>query len=425
MTRGMAMPVDPRIPLQTRVAQFDSPLETYGKVAAIKDLIGRGRLQDVAVRQAEQQMADQNVYRSASQEAGGDLQRLRDLLMARGQPMQAMAVDKAISEQRKAGREASAADLKLAMERLDFVGRTLGTAQSEEEYLNGLRAVAGQGIDVSAFPQQWSPEVSAQISQKALSTKDRLDQAWKQKQPLSSVAKLKADLEAGRITQEEYQHAYELATKGPKAPSVQISGPLLPGKEASNKVDTGLLESGGRMARLTRIEQAFKPEFLTIEKKAGATWASIKEKAGVGLDKKERSDLEAFSRFKQEALANLNDYIKEITGAALSEMEAKRIMAAAPNPGQGLFDGDSPTEFKAKLDNTMRQVRMAEARYAYIKRRGFSINDVPLESMPAIMRQRDQELEQEVSTRFPNMNKKERDNLIKQQLAREFGLVYE
>jgi hypothetical protein len=209
------------------------------------------------------------------------------------------------------------------------------------------------------------------------------------------------------------------------APSLHISGPLIPGKEAANKVDAGLLEAGGRMARLTRIEQAFRPEFLQIGTRAGATWSSVKEKLGANLGEEDRRNLTEFSRFKQEALANLNDYIKEITGAALSEAEAKRIMAAAPNPGQGMFDGDGPTEFKAKLDNTVRQVKMAEARYAYIKRHGFGIDSVPLERMPTLINQRGSEMETELKAKFPNMNDAERRKVVKGELAREFGLVSE
>ena len=67
---------------------------------------------------------------------------------------------------------------------------------------------------------------------------------------------------------------------------------------------------------------------------------------------------------------------------------------------------------------------MALARLTYIKRRGgMSITDVPLEAMPEVMRARDREIEGEVLRRYPNMDPAERNDLIKRQLAQEFGLI--
>ena len=67
---------------------------------------------------------------------------------------------------------------------------------------------------------------------------------------------------------------------------------------------------------------------------------------------------------------------------------------------------------------------MALARLTYIKRnRGMSIADIPLEAMPEVMRARDREIEGEVLRRYPNMDPAERNDLIKRQLAQEFGLI--
>ena len=51
------------------------------------------------------------------------------------------------------------------------------------------------------------------------------------------------------------------------------------------------------------------------------------------------------------------------------------------------------------------------------------IADVPLEAMPELMRARDREIEGEVLRRYPNMAPAERNDLIKRQLAQEFGLI--
>jgi hypothetical protein len=48
---------------------------------------------------------------------------------------------------------------------------------------------------------------------------------------------------------------------------------------------------------------------------------------------------------------------------------------------------------------------------------------VTLEAMPEVMRARDREIEGEVLRRYPNMDQAERNDIIKRQLAQEFGLI--
>ena len=71
----------------------------------------------------------------------------------------------------------------------------------------------------------------------------------------------------------------------------------------------------------------------------------------------DRKYLEDFTTLRAKSVSNLNSYIKEMTGAAMSEAEAKRLMAVMPNAGTGVFDGDSPTQFKTKLDVVVREAK--------------------------------------------------------------------
>ena len=99
--------------------------------------------------------------------------------------------------------------------------------------------------------------------------------------------------------------------------------------------------------------------------------------------------------------------------------EAKRIIAGLPNPGTGLTDGDSPTEFKAKLDQTMQQMKLVEARTTYLLKNGLTLDKVPLEKMPSIINERGKQ----IATQYKLDPSKPRDlDLIKKQLAAEFGI---
>lgn len=61
-------------------------------------------------------------------------------------------------------------------------------------------------------------------------------------------------------------------------------------------------------------------------------------------------------------MQNLNQTIKDLTGAAMGVQEADRIIASLPNAGTDIFGGDSPTEFEAKLNNAVKQTKYALAR---------------------------------------------------------------
>lgn len=83
---------------------------------------------------------------------------------------------------------------------------------------------------------------------------------------------------------------------------------------------------------------------------------------------------ESFNKYKQYgtiAVGRLNQIIKNLSGAAVSEAEEKRMKTAIPDFGAEWWKGDSPTEFYSKLQATLRQARMAQARYRYFLKNGF------------------------------------------------------
>jgi hypothetical protein len=181
------------------------------------------------------------------------------------------------------------------------------------------------------------------------------------------------------------------------------------------------------MMTLTLIESQYKPEYQTISPRISAEWSSIKAKAGLDLSPKERVFLSEFSAYKRNAINSMNEYIKRITGAAMSDTEAKRILAGMPRVGEGITDGDSPTEFKAKMDDAIAQTKMSLARYEYIKRNGFTLSKpdgsptVPLERMPEIMNKRGTELEQQM--REMKVSEDVIAKRVRMMLAKEFGLI--
>ncbi len=204
------------------------------------------------------------------------------------------------------------------------------------------------------------------------------------------------------------------------ATNINVQNNAVPlGKAAETKVDEGLLDTSATLMRLNGIRKQYKPEWSEFSTQAGMKLNQLGEKyLGVNIAPAAKEKFRQYTQWRQKAKNNINLTIQSLTGAAMSDTESKRIMATLPS------DEDSATEFQAKLDGAEEQTKMALARLTYIKRRGgMSITDVPLEAMPEVMRARDREIEGEVLRRYPNMAPAERNDLIKRQLAQEFGLI--
>jgi Fe-S cluster biosynthesis and repair protein YggX len=192
-------------------------------------------------------------------------------------------------------------------------------------------------------------------------------------------------------------------------------------KPAMNTIEEKMLTSGEAGARLSSIRQRFKPEFLNIEKRIGFAWNTLAEKISANaLKPEQKAELEQYYSFKSDTIDNLNQYIKEITGAAMTIPEAQRIMQAVPNAGEGILDGDSPTQFKAKLDATMQRLLMVQARQTFAKKTGKPWSQIPLEQMNGIIQNKTDELQ----GRFQQQGLKgnELRNAVKQGLKQEFGI---
>ncbi len=148
------------------------------------------------------------------------------------------------------------------------------------------------------------------------------------------------------------------------------------GGDVTRKTE-GAIESkiiGGReqLARMQIIIDEFKPEYQEIGNRLAKTWTSIKAKFGRDVSPEDAAALTEFKKFQRKAIENINLYIKELTGAQMSEKEADRLRLAQPDPGENWWKGDDPITFKAKADDVMKYARAAVARYEYYRAKGLT-----------------------------------------------------
>lgn len=208
-------------------------------------------------------------------------------------------------------------------------------------------------------------------------------------------------------------------TKAEKSAPKIYTGDL--SKTTAGQVEQGALSNADAITRLNNIQYSYKPEYQNIKYRANQAWKTLVDK-GIGLPEQEKRQLAQYSQYKQNSLQNLNQTIKDITGAAMGVQEAERIIASLPNAGTGIFDGDSPTEFEAKLNNAVKQTKYALARKNYALKNGLKWENTSLDSMPKIIQNRGKEIEKQY-----NLDPKDpaTKQTVLRQLAAEFGVAFQ
>ena len=244
----------------------------------------------------------------------------------------------------------------------------------------------------------------------------------------------------GPMTEEQARRfSFALAAEGKGEAGkmmLEETNRLALGKEATNKLDEKIANSVEQLARVQGIAETFDERFLAIGTRlnmTGAGWmAKIDPKR---VTPEVRADLTKFATFRRRSQENINRLINELSGAATSVQEAERIQAQVPTVGTGIFDGDDPVSFKAKMDDVMSQTKLAMARYAFLKKNNPQIigqlakarfagveNILPLDRMRDIINERKNQIFQELRNQMPQAPREQLIPIVVEQMKQEFGV---
>ena len=199
-------------------------------------------------------------------------------------------------------------------------------------------------------------------------------------------------------------------------------------KPTLNKVQQKLLDKGDIMSQITAIKSGFKPEYQQVGTRMGFAWDSMRDKFAdtpIGnvfgdLNPEEGAALQEYTDYRAAAAQNFSTMLNDISGVAVNPTEFKRAEAWLPNPGSGVFDGDSPAELESKINRMETFTRNAMMKYSYTNKHGLSIDDVDVKDMPSLMNDRGEELMLQYSKQ--GLNGDVLMNAVKQSLADEFGI---
>lgn len=214
--------------------------------------------------------------------------------------------------------------------------------------------------------------------------------------PLSPIAKLADDYRNGRIDKETFElQRKKMLESGGMRLETNADGSLTfatggqaasLGRAGQNALDIKEIDARDSLARLDRIEgNLADPAFLDsltgagALKRLGLEWQDYLAPETMTTERQE--DLFKITQARSDVLDNVNYTIKAITGAAMTEPEAKRIGATLPTVK------DTPIMFKAKLETAMRRTKMAIARYNMWRSQGLGGSPDKLGTLGDIERQ--------------------------------------
>tara|TARA_R110002096_G_scaffold201398_1_gene385993 strand:- start:10810 stop:12537 length:1728 start_codon:yes stop_codon:yes gene_type:complete len=229
--------------------------------------------------------------------------------------------------------------------------------------------------------------------------------------PLSGIA----TTEDGRPLPEGY-----VPIKGSVTAAKPGDIPLSRGAQTATENELRTIDDS--LANLEKVQADFDPKFLQVfpNLKIGAM-ANL-EKLGKELSPEQMAEVEQFANFKQDAIQVVNEGIKAITGAAMTESEAVRITKQFAN-----VEDDSPTQFKAKIDNAAEKTRLAKTRRQWLLKNGAAIDfskdtpSVSLDSFQTRFNNRIAQIEDDVREANPDLSEEEVTKRTEVRLLEEFG----
>lgn len=150
-------------------------------------------------------------------------------------------------------------------------------------------------------------------------------------------------------------------------------------KKTTTDLQNTLLSSTAASDRIAGTIASFDEDFLTLKGRTKFGALALADKTGIPLSDDLKGELSNFAEFKSGALNDLNLYIKEITGAAMTVSEAERLRKTMPDP-----ENDGPTEFLAKMNKVYNETLLVRQRAMAALDQGLpNATDIPLSEITA------------------------------------------
>ncbi|MGH9666934.1 MAG: hypothetical protein ACRD9L_21125, partial [Bryobacteraceae bacterium] len=169
------MPIDSNIPLQVQVPQPQNPLDSYGKILQLKQLLASRQLNqqigNLKLQEAQQGIADEQSLRSLF---GNTPNPTPQQIYGTIGPTKGAAVVKSLNDNETAALTRRKTALENAFKQAEFIGQQLGGVKDQPSYDAALANLKAQGLDTSQMTPQFDQGTVQGYIDKGTSIKDRL-----------------------------------------------------------------------------------------------------------------------------------------------------------------------------------------------------------------------------------------------------------
>ena len=188
-------------------------------------------------------------------------------------------------------------------------------------------------------------------------------------------------------------------------------------KTNQRKVEDKIFNKQEAVARYRSINESFNADLLKAKPKLKAAFAKAKNFFDIDVSPEEKKLVKDMTVLYRRTAENLALFIKDMSGAAVSEQEAKRLSKIMPTTE------DAPLVFEAKLTDVMEQTQAALWRHNYALQKGLDpVNSgLSMYDMPDIIEREGQKIELEIRKQNQGMSDSEIDSEVAKQLQSMFG----
>ena len=171
------MPIDSRIALGFQRPKAPDQMQQIGNVLAIQNAQQQNALGQYTMEKSQRDEARATEYRNALQAAGGDMSKVREVMIGQGDVSGVIDYDKGQAAIAKDKSALQLSDLKTTREKIAIGAQILGTARDEATYAQALQAAADAlGVDaIKGAPANYDPKWVESTMLQALTAKERID----------------------------------------------------------------------------------------------------------------------------------------------------------------------------------------------------------------------------------------------------------
>lgn len=164
-----------------RHVEMENPVNALAKLLQVQDAQQSQQMNALALDERRRGMADEDQMRALTRQAGGDMNKLRDLTYGAGNYKQGAVLDKTLTDRKTTELAQRKSELESHLKTFEVTGQIMSGVRDQASW-DAARQQTAQllGPEVAArLPAQYDPAAVQENMRKAMSVKDQMEQEHK------------------------------------------------------------------------------------------------------------------------------------------------------------------------------------------------------------------------------------------------------